>query len=204
MTSWEMETLMLKSDSDTNSLPPLVPGNTDKLNRALTLLGNRGNHELKKRARRELVELVGAYPDGATAMLWKTELKKLKERAIPLDDGARRTRRRTEDIEEKPPRRGEVVAEQIEPESRFSTVDVETLRRKTTACLSAVQRKVAVVTRAGQPIAILVGIQGYDLEDVHYMTNPTFRALIEDARWHPGRPLEDALGNLSDGDAEAR
>ncbi len=59
-------------------LPPTIPGNKNQLKRTITLLGNRAKSEkLNSSTKKELIELVGAYPDSKTAQEWKNFLKKL-------------------------------------------------------------------------------------------------------------------------------
>lgn len=48
-------------------LPPTIPGNKKQLKRTITLLGNRAKSEkLNSSTKKELIELVGAYPDSKT------------------------------------------------------------------------------------------------------------------------------------------
>lgn len=61
------------------SLPPKIPQTTQALERAITLLGNRTQRELKEKARQELLELLDAVPDAATAALWKQSLRQLSK-----------------------------------------------------------------------------------------------------------------------------
>ncbi len=44
------------------------------------------------------------------------------------------------------------------------------------------QKERIVLTRHGQPIALLTGVQGKDLESVLLAQDPSFRALIEERR----------------------
>lgn len=59
------------------NLPPKLPGSPEALNRAILLLGNRTKSQLKDKSRRELEELIGAYPTSEQAALWKQTLKQL-------------------------------------------------------------------------------------------------------------------------------
>ena len=75
------------SDSNTNqnkqptvnsaNLPPKLPGRAEALQRAILLLGNRTKSQLTDKSRRELEELIGAYPTSEQAALWKQSLKQL-------------------------------------------------------------------------------------------------------------------------------
>jgi len=64
----------------TTSLPNKMPVDSEQIERAITLLGNRVKSELQTKARQELVELVGAYPSSEQAAVWKSSLKSLKEK----------------------------------------------------------------------------------------------------------------------------
>ena len=65
-----------------SSLPPKFPETLEELERAITLLGNRVKAELKTKARRELEQLLGAYPDVQQATDWKTELKRRRKEEL--------------------------------------------------------------------------------------------------------------------------
>ncbi len=54
--------------------PPLMPETLDGLERAIMLLGNRTKAALRRKARDQLTELVGAYPNPAQAGAWKQVL----------------------------------------------------------------------------------------------------------------------------------
>ena len=49
------------------------------------------------------------------------------------------------------------------------------------------QKERIVLTRHGQPIAVLTGVQGRDLEEVLLLQDPEFRSLIEERRSHQGK-----------------
>lgn len=76
---------MTKSNSDQNeqpaasstNLPPKLPSTPEALQRAILLLGNRTKSQLGDKSRRELEELIGAYPTSDQAALWKQSLKQL-------------------------------------------------------------------------------------------------------------------------------
>ena len=61
----------------TTNLPPKLPGSPEALQRAILLLSNRTKSQLKDKSRRELEELIGAYPTSEQAALWKQNLKQL-------------------------------------------------------------------------------------------------------------------------------
>jgi hypothetical protein len=67
------------NNSITISLPPRLPQNEEELNRAIILLGNRKQVELKTDARRQLESLIGVYPTIKEAALWKRLLRRACE-----------------------------------------------------------------------------------------------------------------------------
>jgi hypothetical protein len=76
---------MTKSNTNQNkqptasaaNLPPKLPSTPEALQRAILLLGNRTKSQLGDKLRRELEELIGAYPTSDQAAFWKQSLKQL-------------------------------------------------------------------------------------------------------------------------------
>lgn len=58
------------------SLPPRLPQTEAELKRAIILLGNRKQVELKTEARHELESLIGVYPTIKEAALWKRVIRR--------------------------------------------------------------------------------------------------------------------------------
>ena len=58
------------------SLPPRLPQSEEELKRAIILLGNRKQVELKSEARRQLESLIGVYPTIKEAAVWKRVLRR--------------------------------------------------------------------------------------------------------------------------------
>jgi len=50
------------------------------------------------------------------------------------------------------------------------------------ACIDTAQGERVIITRHGQPAAVLVGVEGEELEDVLRMADPSFWAMIEERR----------------------
>jgi hypothetical protein len=70
----------MKSQSKSNKpkLPPLVPRESEDLQRAICLLGNRTKGELGAKPRAELTDLVGKYPNTVEeAAEWKAALRQV-------------------------------------------------------------------------------------------------------------------------------
>ena len=65
-----------RSDSNAISLPPRLPKTEAELKRAIILLGNRKQVELKAGARQQLEGLIGVYPSVKEATLWKRVLRR--------------------------------------------------------------------------------------------------------------------------------
>ena len=53
------------------------------------------------------------------------------------------------------------------------------------ATLEDAQRERVLITRNGRPCAIVIGVEGRDLEDVMLMSNPRFWRMIEASRKDP-------------------
>ena len=82
----------------------------------------------------------------------------------------------------------------------MKTATSRVLARRTAACLDAAQGGPVVITRRGKPVAVLIGVEGYDMEDVYYMTSLSFRREIESRRQQPTRPIDEVREKLLDRD----
>jgi hypothetical protein len=60
-------------------LPPKWPTERAQLDRAIVLLGNIGRGDTARNAKTELIALLGACPDAATAREWKRSLKAMRD-----------------------------------------------------------------------------------------------------------------------------
>jgi hypothetical protein len=76
----------------------------------------------------------------------------------------------------------ELAIEEVAPE-------VETL-------LEAAQHDRILVTRDGQPFAVVYGVAFKDAEDVGYENSPEFWQMIEERRGQPTRPLAEIMADL--------
>jgi PHD/YefM family antitoxin component YafN of YafNO toxin-antitoxin module len=54
--------------------------------------------------------------------------------------------------------------------------------RGVTACVDEAQKEGIVITKHGKPAAVMIGVEGYDVEDVMLMTSPKFWKMIEKRR----------------------
>ena len=73
----------------------------------------------------------------------------------------------------------------------MKTVTVRDLQKKIRECVDAAQKDRIIITRHGQPAAIVVGVEGYDWEDVMLQTSPAFWRMIEERRKQKTIPLAE-------------
>ena len=78
----------------------------------------------------------------------------------------------------------------------MKTVTARDLQKKIKECVDASQRERVVVTRRGQPAAVLVGIEGSDWEDVVLQSSTGFWKLIEERRKQPTISLRELKARL--------
>ncbi len=64
----------------------------------------------------------------------------------------------------------------------MKTVTARDLQKKVKECMDISQEDQVVITRHGKPVAVLVGVEGRDWEDLVLQTSPAFWKLIEDRR----------------------
>jgi prevent-host-death family protein len=60
----------------------------------------------------------------------------------------------------------------------MKTVTARDLQKKVKECVDAAQNDRVVVTRRGQPAAVLVGVEGSDWEDVVLQSSPNFKGSL--------------------------
>ena len=78
----------------------------------------------------------------------------------------------------------------------MKTVTVRDLQKKIRECVDAAQKDQIVITRHGRPAAIVIGVQGYDWEDVMLQTSPAFWKMIEGRRKQKTIPLAEMRKRL--------
>lgn len=61
-------------------------------------------------------------------------------------------------------------------------VSVRDAKTHLSACLEDSQKEGVVVTHHGKPRSVVIGVEGYDLEEVMLMLDPSFWTLIESRR----------------------
>jgi prevent-host-death family protein len=62
--------------------------------------------------------------------------------------------------------------------------------------MAAAQRERILITRNGEPVALVVGIENKDEEDFSLQTSPEFWRMIEERRREPTIPLEKLMSEL--------
>lgn len=79
----------------------------------------------------------------------------------------------------------------------MKTISVRELQKGVKQAVDSAQRDRVVVTRRGQPAAVLVGVEGRDWESVVLESSPEFWKLIEERRAEPTLSLEELKNELA-------
>jgi prevent-host-death family protein len=77
------------------------------------------------------------------------------------------------------------------------TISVRDLQRSIKEAVDSAQRDRVVVTRRGQPAAVLVGVEGRDWESVVLETSSELWKLIEERRAEPTLSAEELKRELA-------
>ena len=78
----------------------------------------------------------------------------------------------------------------------MKTINVRDLQKKLRECVDTSQKERVVITRHGRPAAVMIGVEGQDLEDVVLETSAEFWRLIEERRREKTVPLPAARKRL--------
>ena len=70
------------------------------------------------------------------------------------------------------------------------------LARNTEGLIAASQTERVIITSEGRPVAVVVGIEGKDEEDMELERSPEFWRMIQERRQMPGIPWEEAKKRL--------
>ena len=73
----------------------------------------------------------------------------------------------------------------------MKVVAVREAKQHLSGCIDTAQTERVLITRRGKPAALVIGVQGQDLEEVLLMQNPRFGELIERRRKQPTVTLAD-------------
>ena len=64
----------------------------------------------------------------------------------------------------------------------MKTIGVRELQKRIRECVDASQAEDVVITRNGKPASIVIGVEGFDWEDIVLQSDPTFWSTIRDRR----------------------
>jgi len=78
----------------------------------------------------------------------------------------------------------------------MKTISVRDLQQRIRECVQASQKDRVVVTKHGAPAAILIGVEGYDWEQLVLQTSPAFWKMIEQRRGERTVPLAEVRRRL--------
>jgi prevent-host-death family protein len=67
----------------------------------------------------------------------------------------------------------------------MKVVAVREAKQQLSGCIDRAQKERVLITRRAKPAALVIGVQGQDLEEVLPMQNPRFWELIETRRKQP-------------------
>ena len=81
----------------------------------------------------------------------------------------------------------------------MKTITVRDLQKSIKEAVDSAQIERVVVTRHGQPAAVLLGVEGSDWETVVLETSPELWKLIEERRAEPTLSLEELEQKLDTG-----
>jgi prevent-host-death family protein len=70
-------------------------------------------------------------------------------------------------------------------------VPIREAKQQLSGCVAKAQRERVLITKRGRPAALMIGVEGHDLEDVLLMQNPRFWEMIEARRAQPTLSLQE-------------
>jgi prevent-host-death family protein len=78
----------------------------------------------------------------------------------------------------------------------MKTIGVRELQKQLKDCVDAAQTEQVIITRHGRPAAVCIGIEGYDWEDLVWMTDAAFWRMIDERRHQPTLSQEELEAEL--------
>jgi prevent-host-death family protein len=75
----------------------------------------------------------------------------------------------------------------------MKTIGVRELQKQLKDCVDTAQTEQVVITRHGKPAAVCIGVEGYDWEDLLWMTDKAFWQMIAERRQRPSTISQEAL-----------
>jgi prevent-host-death family protein len=78
----------------------------------------------------------------------------------------------------------------------MKVVALREAKQQLSGCVVRAQRERVLITKQGRPAALMIGVEGHDLEDVLLMQNPRFWKMIEARRAEPTLGLDEVRRQL--------
>jgi prevent-host-death family protein len=78
----------------------------------------------------------------------------------------------------------------------MKVVALREAKQQLSRCVVRAQRERVLITKQGRPAALMIGVEGHDLEDVLLMQNPRFWKVIEARRKEPTLGLDEVRRQL--------
>ncbi len=78
----------------------------------------------------------------------------------------------------------------------MKVVALRDAKQQLSGCVVRAQRERVLITKQGRPAALMIGVEGHDLEDVLLMQNPRFWKMIEARRAQPTLSLKEVRQQL--------
>lgn len=73
----------------------------------------------------------------------------------------------------------------------MKVVALRDAKQQLSGCVVHAQRERVLITKQGRPAALMIGVEGHDLEDVLLMQNPRFWKMIEARRTEPTLAIDE-------------
>jgi prevent-host-death family protein len=78
----------------------------------------------------------------------------------------------------------------------MKVVALRDAKQQLSGCVVHAQRERVLITKQGRPAALMIGVEGHDLEDVLLMQNPRFWKMIEARRTEPTLAIDEVRRQL--------
>ena len=78
----------------------------------------------------------------------------------------------------------------------MKVVALREAKQQLSGCVVRAQRERVLITKQGRPAALMIGVEGRDLEDVLIMQNPRFWKMIEGRRTAPTLGIDEVRRQL--------
>ena len=78
----------------------------------------------------------------------------------------------------------------------MKVVALREAKQQLSGCVVRAQRERVLITKQGRPAALMIGVEGHDLEDVLLMQNPRFWRMLEARRAQSSLSLDEVRQQL--------